>query len=210
MNMTPFKPVLVLALLLAPCIGTAASISLTPNSGILNTSRWDGKIGGSNSNPAFLAFVAAVTTSPELYKQETPGAEEKALSGSYTTTVVSASNKDLKNSAGKITYDGGDFVTSTLSSHAYIGFKDGNHSPYYYLFDLTALGWTGTEEISWSGFWPKKGEISHVSLFGKIGSQIPPPPPPNGQVPDGGTTFVTLGVALLGLGSMRRLLAAKA
>ncbi len=63
------------------------------------------------------------------------------------------------------------------------------------------------------GAWKLNGEnkfsfpeqsFSSIDLF-RGGN---PPPPPG--VPDGGTTLVSLGVALLGLGSMRKLLAAKA
>ena len=196
MKIINLKSATILVLMLAPCIGTAASISLTPTSGVLGTTRWENTTFG-HSNGDFLNFVASVTSNPELYKQNAGGGEEKILAGSYATTLTGG------NSAGTITYGSGNTVGST----AYLGLKDGNNSPFSYLFNLTALGWTGTEKISFSGFWPTNGAISHVSLFG---DSRPPGTGGGGRVPDGGTTLVTLGIALLGLGSMRKFLFSKA
>lgn len=48
---------------------------------------------------------------------------------------------------------------------------------------------------------------SHISFFGRAAT---PTTGGGGRVPDGGTTLLSLGIALLGLGSMKKLVASKA
>lgn len=72
-----------------------------------------------------------------------------------------------------------------------------------------AFGGTGGSIGAWklngeSSFIFPSGSFSSIDFF--RGGASPPPP----GVPDGGTTLVSLGIALLGLGSMRKLIAAKA
>ena len=122
-----------------------------------------------------------------LYKAEpgSPVAEEGALSGSYNT-VFSLTALDPMDAT--ITYVAGRYVGPV--SWALV--KDGNSTPAWYLFNLTALGWDGTETLNFQGFWPANGAISHVALYG------------GSAVPDGGSAVMLLGAALVGLAGLRR------
>ena len=171
-----------------------SAIAITPSSGVLNTTRWVGnQPGQSQINTAIAPFIGSAT---ELYKQDfgspTLPNEEGGLAGSYSTSFAADSVAgDGKPADATITYDGGSYV----GSMAYLLVKDGNHTPAWYLFNLTALGWNGTDVISATGFWLGGGAISHVTLYG---TSTPAP------VPDGGTTAALLGLGMMGIGFMAR------
>lgn len=118
------------------------------------------------------------------YKQNVGGAELGPLAGSYETTF---SNSASDPSDALIHYVGG----QNVGSPAWLLVKDGNQSPAWYLFNLTALAWNGTDDLVLTGFWPAQGAISHVSLYGTA-------------VPDGAATAVLLGMGLLGLVTLSR------
>ena len=113
------------------------------------------------------------------YKQNVGGSEEGWL-GPYYTFVPNADA-----SGGTLKYDSSG-PALTLGPK-YLLVKDGNHTPYAYLFDLTSA-WNGTDDLTLSGFWTGQGGISYVAL----------------NTPDGGTTLMLLGMALAGLGVARR------
>jgi hypothetical protein len=168
------------------------AITITPASGILNTTLWQGNERGQSKIDSVLDQIIAGISLQTIYRQNVGGAEEGTLSGSYTT-VFSETPSDP--SAAAITYDGGDIV----GPNAYLLVKDGNQIPAWYFYDLTAFGWNGTETILLSGFWPNAGAISHVSLYGG-----------QSQVPDGGSTLILLGSAFLASASLKRWLGRKA
>jgi hypothetical protein len=132
------------------------------------------------------ALAALGVPLPEKYKQDVGGAESGPLAGSYNTVFLSTPTDP---SGATITYTGGPIVGPT----AYLLVKDGAQTPAWYLFNLTALGWTGTQQLDLSGFWPQQGAISHVALYGGTVT-----------VPDGGMTITLLGSTLVGLGLLRR------
>ena len=77
--------------------------------------------------------------------------------------------------------------------------KDGaDHDPVWYLWDLSAagLGWNGTDTLDIGVLWPEQGAISYVGIYG--GGSEPE------AVPEGGSTVILLGSALLGVGFFRR------
>ncbi len=186
------SPTLKALLLLTAGLGLALSadaLPITPATGTLNSTRWEGD---QVSTPDVLTAIQPyVGTSTELYKSNVGGPEDGALAGSYETTFT---NTPSDPSGASILYVGGPIVSPT----AFLLVKDGNHSPAWYLYDLTALGWNGTATLDLSAFWPNQGAISHVSLFGTQGT----------TVPDGGATVGLLGIALMGIALLRRRLAA--
>ena len=121
----------------------------------------------------------------EQYRQNEGGAEEKPLAGSYTTTF-SNDNADFLT-----TYDGGPVIDPT-----YLVVKDGNHDPVWYLFNISL--WDGIMDLSGTGFWPRGGEISHVSIYGSVGV-------PATATPEPATLLVWAGLAAIsGLAVRRR------
>jgi VPDSG-CTERM motif len=125
----------------------------------------------------------------ELYKQN---AGEASDSGSFAGSYQTSFSPDATDATGfKIDYISG---SSISANPVYLLVKDGNSNPAWYLFNIT--GWNGTDDIDGSGFWPQKGAISHVSIYGTSR--------PGNGVPDGGVTLLLLGSAVAGLGLLRR------
>jgi hypothetical protein len=60
------------------------------------------------------------------------------------------------------------------------------------VFDISR--WNGTETIDLDDFWPNGGAISHVSIFTTRST----------SVPEAGSTLALMGLALTGLGLLRR------
>jgi len=128
----------------------------------------------------------------ELYKSEpgNPVKEYGSLAGSYESSY----NPDL--SGGTIRY----LSNSPYATEAFLFVKDGNNEPWWYLFNLhsSSLNWNGTDDLELSGFWPSNGSISHVTLYGTVGTT-----PPTNAVPEP-ATIALLGVGLLGLARISR------
>jgi hypothetical protein len=77
------------------------------------------------------------------------------------------------------------------SNPVYVLVKDGNSTPAWYLYNIS--GWNGQDKIILQNFWPQRGAISNVSIYGTTTS-----------VPDGGAIAMLLGAALLGLAGVGR------
>lgn len=131
------------------------------------------------------AIAGTIGSSVLLYKQDVGGPESGSLASSYRTTF---SNTPLDPADALIEYVGGDIVGPV----AFLLVKDGNQTPAWYLFNLTNLGWDGMDDLSLSGFWPNRGAISHVALYGKTTS-----------VPEAGALLL-FGTGLVGLVGYRR------
>jgi hypothetical protein len=184
-------------LLLAGLSGALATqlsaITILPTDGVLNVTRWQGD---ETSQAQINAVIAGIIgNSTEVYKQNVGEANDTgSLAGSYATSFSNTPNDP---SDALIDYGSGPFILPT----AYLLVKDGNQSPAWYLFDLTALGLNKNagEDIIVDNFWPQNGAISHVALYNGP-ADIP-------GVPDGGSTVAFLGLALTALAFVRRKLA---
>ena len=169
---------------------SAHALSITPTSGVLNTSRYE----FSENNQAALNLLVApiIGSATEVYKQDVGVVGDTgSLAGSYQTTF---SNSATDPEDALIDYIGGSSVGPT----AWLLVKDGNSNPAAYLFNLTTLGWNGTDDLELTDFWAGAGQlgrgaISHVTLYG-----------PKVSVPDGGATAALLGLGILGLVSFAR------
>lgn len=132
------------------------------------------------------AIASYIGTATALYNADDNNGlvESGSLAASYATDF----DPDTKPETATITYVTGPFI----NSQAYLLVKDGNHSPSWYLYDLTALGWTGTQPIVIEQLWPGGGNISHATIYGSS-TAVPEP-----------TTMLILGFGLLGLAGVRR------
>lgn len=138
--------------------------------------------GNQNSQNTIDGIIAGlIVPASELYKAEN-NVELGPLAGSYDTVY----NADR--SGGTIKYTGGTYI----GDPQFMLIKDGNSTPWWYLFNLTSV-WNGTDEIVLSGFWPSTGSISHVTLYGSRATQVPEP-----------ATLILLGLGLLGVAGFRR------
>jgi hypothetical protein len=183
---------------------TAPAQALTivyPTSGVLNDTRWEGTCYNPNNNNVTSCGQSAIDAiilpliapAVELYKADVGLADSGILKDSYATTF---SNTASDPQDALIKYSAGNYVGPI----AYALVKDGAQSPGWYLFNLTALNWDGKEDLSFQGFWPNQGAISHVTLYGTSASPDPAP------VPDGGSVAMLLGMGLMGIAAARRML----
>ncbi|HNS55461.1 MAG TPA: PEP-CTERM sorting domain-containing protein [Smithellaceae bacterium] len=178
---------------------SASALMITPST----TPAWTGT---ANDNLKAAEVAAAVGFSGSLsllYKQDRdPATEEGDYASSYTTAFYNTSTDPAD---AIITYvDATDVITGF--DPLYLLVKDGNNSPYWYIFNLlnvttafTNYAWNGIEQLDIIGFWPSNGAISHVSIYGNTGD-LPPGPNPSPEP----ATLLLLGLGMLGLVGTRR------
>ena len=119
----------------------------------------------------------------------------QVLTGSWGGNGPLTGTWTITNAAFWTTFD-----NAAISLHV----GNGGGAPDHFIWKLTQGAQTGT--WSYSGVGIGGGGLSNLKLYsnGKPGTGG------GGRVPDGGTTIACLGMALLGLGSVRRILARKA
>lgn len=128
----------------------------------------------------------AATTDPLelLYKADVGDSNDDGTFGSSYDTIFSNTSSDPQDAT--ILYLGGTYMDC---SACYLVVKDGKQSPAQYFYDIS--NWNGTETIQLTGFWPYKGAISNVAIWGQATS-----------VPEPGTLLL-FGTALA-FGALRR------
>jgi hypothetical protein len=151
------------------------------------------KEGNETSTSVIVAFIQAspYSVGPELYKKDV-NSEDGDFKNSYNTSFGSGS---LLDENFTITYGGSGPVINY--NHKYLLVKDGNATPVWYLYDISA--WNGTDVLQGENFWNGPGgSISHVSIYGYNGDV------PREDVPDGGSTMALFGLGLVGVDYLRR------
>jgi hypothetical protein len=166
-------------------IFNAQAISITPSTGVINVSRWEGD---DNSNLS-AAEITAIVGGPALslvYDAEVPRSGPVIESGSFASSYQTTfSNSSTDPEDALIDYISGSRITG---SRIFLYVKDGNQSPAFYIFDIST--WNGTDNLELTDFWQGGGAISHVSILRTPGT----------NVPEGGATIALLGLACTALG----------
>jgi PEP-CTERM motif len=169
-----------------------AALNITP----ATVPQWTTNTNSNLSADDVEALVGTSTQLTEVYKQNVGDATDSgSFASSYTTTF---SNSPSDPADALIDYISGPFIQS---QSMYLLVKDGNQEPAQYVFDLAALGWNGTDDLSLTGFWPENGAISHVAIYTGGGPrEIEPPLPEPASLAIWG-----LGLGIAGLVSRRRM-----
>jgi hypothetical protein len=118
------------------------------------------------------------------------GSDSGFFAGSYNTTF---SNDADDPEDALIEHISGAFISCP---ECYLAIKDGSSDPNYYFYDLAS--WNGLDDIELQDFWPEKGAISHISIWGREDGGGG-----DDEIPEPGILFL-MGAGLMGLGYARR------
>ncbi len=161
--------------------GHAWALSITPDT----TPTWTGSETANMSASEIAAKVGFSGTLEELYKIDVDDMQESGSFASSYSTVFDRTPDDPQDAT--ISYISGAYITG---NPLYLYVKDGNSTPAYYIFDITA--WNGQDTIELTGFWPQRGAISHLTILGV--TAVPEP-----------AALILLGLGLLGIAGIRKM-----
>lgn len=169
-------------------MGTAANatIVLTP----ANTIPGLPGMGPSNCEPGCVNAIFNTSGLSLLYKSDEDGDLVGNDSGTYAGSYSTWFYNDVGDPGNALLfYTGGADIDCPS---CYLAIKDGNQTPGYYFYNLSA--WDGQETLSLLNFWPGKGAISHISIWGR-GTPTSVPEP---------STMALLGLGLLAIAFTQR------
>ena len=163
-----------------------ATIVITP----LNTIPGLPGMGPDNCEPGCVDTIFNTSGLSLLYKSDSGrslvGADSGPYAGSYTTWFYN----DIGDPGDALLfYIGGSQIDCPS---CYLAIKDGNQTPAYYFYNLSA--WNGSETLSLEDFWPGNGAISHISIWGRSTPTSVPEP----------STMALLGLGLLAIAFTQR------
>ena len=197
------------AAMAAAMVVGAQALVITPDKGILDITRWQGNETSQNAIDEIIAKI--ISPAKELYKQDVgAGDDVHSLRDSYQTTFSDVPEDpsgalikytppgDIVGPPAYLLVKGGGPEMNGGGPEMKSGGPENMVGPLWYLYDLTDLGWNGTEDLQLRDFWPRQGAISHVTLYGTPGT----------SVPDAGGTLALLGLAAGLVGFARRKLGA--
>ncbi len=124
-----------------------------------------------------IIFPYMGSSASEVYRATPSLADQYAFSGSYDTSF----SADTENVTISYVGSPAPIIVPTPANHVYLLAKDGKvpddlpETHAWYLYDLTLLGWTGTEEITITGLWPEEGSFSHLSIYNTLSTSVPEP-----------------------------------
>ena len=153
--------------------------------------------GENTSNAVIKAAISTWVGDPDayLYDASPDDGESGPLDPSYKTVFTASGQIETSVTS----YVAGNIVGPTAYLIAKDGFAndDNPNTHAWYFYNLTTLGWNGTDTITITGLWPTQGSFSHISLYGtntpEGGGNVPVPP-----------TVWLLGSGLIGLIGLRR------
>ena len=161
----------------------AQAYLLTPGTCVVDGTCW---VTDDNSQPDANDIELLTGASVDLtmfYKSNVGGVDEGPYAGSYATSY---SNSETDPMDALIEYIGGATISCPT---CYLSVKDGNHSPALYVFNIS--DWNGMESIDLQDFWPGRGAISNVAIWGS--TRVPEP-----------ATLALFGIAVLVVAAMKR------
>jgi hypothetical protein len=161
----------------------AQAYMLTPGTCVIDGTCWASDVNSQPDADAIELLTGASVDLTLFYKSNVGGSDEGPYAGSYDTTYSDSASDPMD---ALIEYISGATISCPT---CYLSVKDGNHSPALYVFNIS--DWNGMLSIDIQDFWPDKGAISNVAIWGA--SRVPEP-----------ATLALFAIGLLAVAAMKR------